>query len=192
MEKLKHLEYVLSYTIAIMCISIFIFFKIKGWDTTPLIMLGPLLFIAMMIIILVVGLLDMKNNGKVNTRVMKNNNLESLKSNNIFYDLKLEQIYGTQNNLLLVAICNVENVDYFFISLYSGAGEEIMNRVAESGVTKIKTYVDLVLPRIFEFDINDLVNKLGVTSSITQVDLRVTDNRVKLDKIVNELKRKMR
>lgn len=192
MEKLKHLEYVLSYTVAAICIGLFIFFKIKGWDTSPLIMLGPLLFIAMLIIILIVGLLDMKNNGKVNTRVMKNNNLDSLKSNNIFYDLKLEQIYGTQNNLLLVAICNVENVDYFFISLYSGAGEEIMNRVAESGITKIKTYVDLALPRIFEFDINDLLNKLGVTSPITQVDLRVIASRAKLDKIVNDLKRKMR
>lgn len=114
-----------------------------------------------------------------------------LKPNNIVSNLRLEVVEGTVNGLIIVAGYDIKNKHYKYISFYEGDGTVISSLVEEKGIDTIKTWIDFSIPNAFEFDINDLCEKLGLKSCFYLISSEACSNLRRANTAIKYLRKKM-
>ena len=182
-----------------------------GWDDEWVPFVVPGLFIAVIVFVFIDGIIKIiryffeKKKRKVSKTKkgvveLKKKDLKSsvvkdvseLKARDINYELKIDLVFGTKNKLLISAITNLDEKKYLFISLYSGNGEEFMNRYSKSKVKNVKTWIDYSYPDVYEFDIEDLVSKLDYSYPfIINDSYVVVDDDEKVEELIEKLKKRM-
>lgn len=119
------------------------------------------------------------------------NDINELKEYNIKYELKIDMVHGTKENLLLVAIAIIDSKNYSFISLYKGNGKKIADLINKNNITKINTWIDFTNPEIYEFDIEDMSNNLEISQSFVLCKSYVISDDKKASMMIDKLKNAM-
>lgn len=178
------IEKTVSYTIVLIFVVFFIIGKLFDWETRDIVKIFNILLV--IVIILVVSGMAL-NKTIANKKQIAG--IDRLKEKGYYTELRLDLVHETQEGLLIVAAFDIGKRHYKFLSYYTGDAGGVVKLIEDHNIQKIKIWVDMLYKSVFEFDLDDLFSKIGMTNNLILGSRHVSKDLDYINSIIKSFKK---